>query len=512
MPLSLGNHTSQYAYSNKHRAVTSLLCMLVISCVSLMAQDLTEGLLVNDLQLHPMQPVAKPSYLGTITDPSFGTTIRRITDAGAGHKIVPMYSTIQAWNTDESKMILYDVDNAVHLLLDGMEYTHIRNLTDINPADLEQIFWDFEDPDIFYYPEATTDDFIKYNVALQTKTIVVNMDDISDCSEDIAMGNDIQMMSWDSDVFTWRCGNSSAYAYRISTGEVTVFDMSDVAYTAPMPSPSGIRYYHQTQGYDTDGNLSVMLNESSTEHACEGRLSNGNDAHFAVAFADGPDGGCGGNLVAHDMTDGTCYSMISEDLGYDYSQSGTHISALAYKNVTPGWLCASLIGYDQDGQQLLDQELVIALADADNIQVCRIGHHRSDEDEYDYWGEPHAVISPTGTRVLFGSDWSGADDGHSVDSYVVELPAFATATSHVITEVNAINIYPNPFTDQVVIGGELANYEIKVVDLVGNIVVDYTGVDGPLIIDLEALGVGLYFLSIQSTVDAHLSVYKIIKE
>jgi len=67
------------------------------------------------------------------------------------------------------------------------------------------------------------------------------------------------------------------------------------------------------------------------------------------------------------------------------------------------------------------------------IEVCRIGHHRSDEDEAElgvaegnnYFGEPHAVISPTGTRVLFGSDWSGVEDGHSIDAYVVELPAYS---------------------------------------------------------------------------------------
>lgn len=486
-----------------------LMCLLASA---LTAQDLTEGLLVNDLQLHPMQAIAKPSYLGTIIDPSFGTTIRRITDAGAGNKVVPMYSTIQAWNTDESMMILYDVDNSVHRLLDGMNYSFIRNLSDVNAADLEQIFWDFNDPNVFYYPESGTDDFIKYEVESQTKTVLVNMATVSNCSENIAMGNDIQMMSWDSDVFCFRCGNSDAYAYQISTAELTTFTMSDIGYTAPMPGPSGTTFYHRTDAYDSDGNLSYELNEASTEHACEGQLNNGDDAHFAVAFADGPDGGCGGNLVAHNLTDGTCFSLISEGQGYDYSQSGTHISALAHKNETQGWLCASMIGFDQDGQELLDQELVIALADEDNIQVCRIGHHRSDEDDYDYWGEPHAVMSPTGTRVLFGSDWSGSDDGHSVDSYVVELPAFATATSHIITEVNAINIYPNPFSDQVIVSGEFINYEIKVFDTMGNLVDDYTGVDSPLSIDLNSLGAGLYFLSIQSTLDAQVSVHKLIKE
>ena len=83
-----------------------------------------------------------------------------------------------------------------------------------------------------------------------------------------------------------------------------------------------------------------------------------------------------------------------------------------------------MVGYDEDGQSLLDQELVLARVEKGNVDVYRIGHHRADEKEFDYWGEPHAVISPTGTRVLFGSDWSGEEDGKSVDSYVVELPAF----------------------------------------------------------------------------------------
>jgi hypothetical protein len=100
------------------------------------AQDLTQGLVVNDLSPHPMQEIAKPAYLEVITDPSFGTTIRRISDAGAGGVIVPMYSTVQAWNADESMMILYNQSTGNHDLLDGMTYEFIRILDDVNPADL----------------------------------------------------------------------------------------------------------------------------------------------------------------------------------------------------------------------------------------------------------------------------------------------------------------------------------------------------------------------------------------
>ena len=374
-----------------------------------------------------MQDIPKPAYLDAYTDPSFGTTIRRISEAGAGRVIVPMYSTVQAWNADESRMILLDQTQDRHMLLDGMTYEFLELLTDVRPGDVEQIFWDFDDPDVFYYPELGTGEFIRYTVSSQNKDTIVNLAEVSNCDGVVEMGNDIQMMSWDSDVFTWRCDTVRKFSYRISTGELTTFSIADPNDSAPAAAPSGDRYYHFTKVYAADGTPVRDLNENGGEHSCLGKMANGNDGYYAISFAQGPEGGCLGDIIAHDLTTGECTPIISQEQGYDYSQSGTHISALAHKNTDDGWLAASMIGYDRDGQDLLDQELVIARADGDNIEVYRIGHHRSDEQEFDYYGEPHAVISPTGTRVLFGSDWSGAEDGGSVDAYVVELPAFFTS-------------------------------------------------------------------------------------
>ncbi len=208
--------------------------------ILLVAQDLSEGLLVNDLELRPMQPIAKPAYLETITDPSLGTTIRRITDAGSGNVIVPMYSTIQPWNANESLLILYNQTNSVHQLLDGQTYEFIRNLNDFWPVDIEQIFWDFNDPDIFYYPDSENFDFVRYEVSTQTQTVLFNMDAVtSNCSGFFSSGNDVQMMSWDSDVVGFRCGNSATYYYRISTQELITFNTLTMDETAAMPAPSG---------------------------------------------------------------------------------------------------------------------------------------------------------------------------------------------------------------------------------------------------------------------------------
>jgi len=129
------------------------------------AQDLTYGLEVNDLSARVMKPLAKPGYLQTAIDPSFGTTIRRISNARDGEQIRPMYSTVQAWNADESYMILYK-RNSGHILLNGKTYESLRNLNDINPDDFENVFWDFNDPDIFYYLDKNSSEFIRIRMCL----------------------------------------------------------------------------------------------------------------------------------------------------------------------------------------------------------------------------------------------------------------------------------------------------------------------------------------------------------
>lgn len=479
----------------------SILPILFLLPLYLSSQDLSEGLLTNDLSVRSMQDIAKPNYLETIIDPSFGTTIRRISDAGDGGVIVPMYSTIQAWNADESLMILYNQSNGQHELLDGKTYQYIRNLTDVNPSDLEEIFWDYDNPTFFYYVDRQSSDFIKYNVLTQEKFILINLVELTGCTGRISMGNNIQMMSWDSDVFSFRCNNETAFAYRLSSEELISFQIEEVDNVAPAVAPSGNKFYHRSTVYNDLGAPDVNLNISSPEHSCIGTLSNGNDAYYAIAFAQGPQGGCIGDIIAHDLTTGTCFPVISQSQGYEYPQSGTHISALAHKNTEGGWLAASMVGYDKDGQSLLDQELVIAKANGENIVVCRIGHHRSDEDEYDYWGEPHAVISPTGTRVLFGSDWSGAEDGLSVDSYVVELPSYSNSST--VNEITPIpskyKINPNPVADYANITFNNPNNEkalIRIYNAMGSLLVHDEFYSDTYLLNAVSITTGINFFEI----------------
>ncbi|QCE42608.1 T9SS type A sorting domain-containing protein [Psychroserpens sp. NJDZ02] len=472
--------------------------LLLVLCVIFQfsnAQDLAVGYIANDLMEHPMQPLAKPGYLQTVTDPSFpATNIRRITQAAAGSFIAPMYNTIQSWNADESLMLVYG--GGVHQLLNGQDYSFIRTVSDINPDDLEAVFWSFIDPNILFYMDNNTDDLISYNVQTQIKTIVVNIRTISSCeeSEGLSGGNDIQMMSWDDDVFAFRCGNSSAFYYRISTNTLTQFNMTNINYTAPMPFPSGHLFYHNKKIYDANGDFVRDLNVGSTEHSCLGQLSNGDDAYFSIGFEQGPNGGCQGTLVAHNATTGHCFSVTPVG-DYGYPKSGTHMSALAHKNTDGGWVAVSSLGYQLDGVQILDQELFIAKVNEFDADVYRVAHHRSDEDDIDYWGEPHVTISPTGTRLLFGSDWSGAEDGVSVDSYVAELNKNTLSNTQFVNANQVITIYPNPAKDILQLQSTLNQLlEFTIRDVSGKTIVK-NSFDRQKQIDISGLANGLYFVT-----------------
>ena len=417
------------------------LCLATL-CASLQVagQSPAAGLPLADMSAQPMQPLANPGLLDTVHDPAFGTVIRRISDAAPGERIVPMYSTIQAWNADESLMILYEVGTG-HRLHDGQTYAYLGMLP-IQPLDLEQVFWDHDDPEVFYYPRydagLATTLYVAHNVTTGIETSLVDLGALApDCANGgVRFGNDVQMPSRDDDVIGFRCQSSGTYLHRISTGVTTQLSVpnNDLRFIAAMPSASGTRGFHITRVYDAaTGAVTQTLNkEDKSEHSCLGTWADGTDGYFTVAFAQGPQGGCIGQLIGHDLATGACYDLVAQSGGWPYPRTGTHISALAHQ-AEAGWLAVSMIG-DPSGAGVREQELLLVRARKTGAEVYRIGHHRSDEDPVDYWGEPHAVLSPSGTRVLFGSDWgAGGGAPAAVNSYVVELPSFGLTTPLPVT-------------------------------------------------------------------------------
>lgn len=384
-------------------------------------------------------------------EPAFGTKVIRITQAQEGEVFKPAYSSMQAWNADESLLLLYrGGKDAAHVLYNGKTYEPFRELN-IVPSDLEEVYWSHSDPDTFYYVSKYSRDygeFKRYSVKDDQSYKIREFQDICGPKGLPTGGNDVQMQSLDDDLFGFRCRVSQdeyiMFTYRLSTDEIITAPLSKSSgwepWTAPIPGPSGERLWLQGKVIDPDLTTVKLKQDMAkhSEHANIGLTHNGQDAVFQVVFDPSPNG-CNddlwqgvGHLVVHNMETGECRPVVNEAKGYPYTTSGTHVSAQAYKK--PGWVAMSSVGYGsfdfftkKRKATALFSEIYLVNTDPDNEVVCRLAHHRSFGKDAQrggyrpYFGEPHATISPSGTRIAFGSDWY---DSGSVDTYVIELPAY----------------------------------------------------------------------------------------
>ncbi len=391
--------------------------------------DLCSGL-VQDQVERAVPPLERPPRLAPITDPAFGTRLVRITDVspaeGEGAVIKPMYSTTQAWNADESLLILWHRGRG-HELYDGRTYAFRRTLPLESPTDIEQVYWDPVDPDVLYYPSSyqARPRLLRFRVSLGTNDLVREFTGApTSCPVAwdalLSTGNDPQDMSWGAErIIGLNCGDTS-FLYSIAEDRVLGVMRGDLRGRAPAPSYDGMLAYHRgrvlNQSLEVQRRLDVV---NPGEHSSLGRGASG-PLYAAVDF----DGSPPGTLVVHDMRTGEKRPVISTANGWPYPPSGTHVSGLA-RTGPLGWFAVSVVG-QPPATCLPCGELL--LANADSGTVCRVAHHRSFAGwgRWGYWAEPHVVLSPSGTRLLFGSDWG---DGTTVNTYVVELPAYSGRSS-----------------------------------------------------------------------------------
>lgn len=400
------------------RQLSVVTLVALATTASLRGQDLCQAL-VRDKLPHPVSNLAKPALGKVAVDPDFGTRLRRISSvtarSGVDPAIRPLYSTTAAWNADESLLLLYEVGRG-HRLHDGWTYAFIRYL-DIAPADLEQVYWDDDDPGILYYVEGKT--LIRYHVLSGAKEQRHRFD----FCQGSVRADSHAFTSWSSDVIGLGC-DGKVFMYDQARDLVTGIGSSPAQ--PPMAAASGKRsYFH---GYVLNESLGLEraldIAEPDT-HLSLGLDGQGRDVLNGAMYDPGPRGSGVGSLVSFDLANGSSRVVIGPDTGYPYPPSGTHVSSLVRDN--PGWVFVSIIGEPTRGG-VLDSELL--LANVDTGVVCRIGRHRSwgknnTRLAVPYWAEPHVSASPSGTRALFASDWG---NGASVDAYVVELPSYAPPT------------------------------------------------------------------------------------
>src|SRR5262245_27242529 len=145
-----------------------LVASFLLFSSALSAADLCQGL-VQDKSVHAQTALAKPAVGQAVRDPQFGTTIKRVSAAsGATFAIRPLYPTISAWNADESRMLLYHV-NQRHALYSRRTSQFIKPRSS-QPADIEHLYCHTTGPHVLFYPTART--LVWYHVATVAKDVV----------------------------------------------------------------------------------------------------------------------------------------------------------------------------------------------------------------------------------------------------------------------------------------------------------------------------------------------------
>jgi hypothetical protein len=110
-------------------------------------------------------------------------------------------------------------------------------------------------------------------------------------------------------------------------------------------------------------------------------------------------------------------------IDFTHTPIGFHFSGLAHDR--PGWaLISTYSGGYPDAFTWMDDS-VFAAELRPGGRVVRLAHTHSlvdDDQEHDYWAEPHATVNHNFTRILFTSNW-GRSGSEGVEMYLIELPA-----------------------------------------------------------------------------------------
>ncbi len=390
----------------------------------------------SDHDAAPMPNVPKPGVGAAVSDPVFKTTLVRITDAAArdDRGTFPDYSKRQAWNADESLLLLRTgLGNA--LLFDGASYRFIKALDGVEGED---VFWHPTNPDlILYNPDNTL------------------------YSYDVRTGQRDKLFTFTGYAFanTGGEGNLSRdgryYAivgkvYNTATQEVTpkdllVLDVESKRIIARQPLPALEDF--DWVSISPSGNF-IVANYADT---VAGRFHGVEvyDRNFRLVWQKGL--GLGHSDLALDTRGGEAlvFAPYDEDRNVnavkkfrlaDGGESllldlsayfALHISC--QNEQRSDWCLVSTYDFeerltDDAATWLPFEDEVFALKLDGSGEVERIAHHHSrrfspaapDSDNSNYFAEPHATLSRAADRILFGSNWrEHIPEETSVDAYVV---------------------------------------------------------------------------------------------
>ncbi len=355
-------------------------------------------------------PVGPPATGATVIDPAFGTEITRITASGPDQYQQPLAAAVSSWNIDATRVLLYR-QGGEFVLYDAAGWEPLRSL-DIDPPDIEQVYWSRSDPSLLYYVEGA--DLIEHDVegnSGRVRHTFAGCDSVS--TGDLAIGISLQNPTLG---LTCEGPEPAIMAYRFATDEVV--RVANDGGHAPTPTASGTRFVLTRD----DGSAEVLdaeLNPTGVSLDLRNELfamavaPDGSDVLVATMF----EGEVVGTVVTFNLDTGQPRAVIGPNTGFPFPPTQTALSVGA--TGAPGRIAVSIVGESDVSGVLGGEVLIVDLGD--DPTVVRLAHHRStaaDGAENAFFVRPYVSISPDGDQLLFSSDW---ENGTSSDTFVIDL-------------------------------------------------------------------------------------------
>jgi hypothetical protein len=373
---------------------------------------------VTDREVHPEPPLpALPHAGGTLVDPTFGTTILRVTDASDCMDCSVAYSYWPTFNRSSTRLqigsdagagLLYRFDPAT-LAVSAREPLFPKNAPGGGTPFQEDAIWSGTDPDVLFAHEGAR--LWAYDVASHEYTLLRDFGTMF-------TGQYLWQMSrsLDDDVFAFALRDSASYAF--------------VGYAVWRRSTDTILLDESTSQLDEvqvdkDGKFLVVKTGQSGHGVIEVRVADLTTGTFADLTDDAPDFAPGHSDNGHGIVVGadnwtnrytvrklaTPHQLTGAlDFGNDWS-SASHVSFLADDE---SYAIASIYEAGAHTPGLFHDE-ILAFATDGSQAVRRFAHHRS--SIAGYADMPRANISRDGCFIAFTSNWGGGRH----DVFVVSL-------------------------------------------------------------------------------------------
>ncbi|RWL14897.1 MAG: hypothetical protein EOR57_31620 [Mesorhizobium sp.] len=396
--------------------------------VEIPPEDVLEDLLIDTTSRPPPSTDPRPAYLVPYTDPTFGTTITRISgDPGSamgstggiwGTNVHHQYNKHDVWNSDESMMFIETngggSGSAGLTFLHGQTYEVLYRRA--APAGWLEGKWDRGDPTRMIYCTAT--EIRTYN---PVNGATASLHNFAGTYSDMKFGQYAGEPSYDGDIYPVTAtrtsdGDKVCFAYKVSTdavlGVVSVTDLGktmDEGHCAISPLGTYLECYFDDETIQifncvTGAHVTTFSGVGSPSHATMAIDGNGDEVLFGSNSS-------GGDKIKRRLSDGTSTLLTTNSFGY-------HASSINYLDTGKWGIVDHFI---DSGSPYVDELIVVAHNGSVVGRLC----HLQLGDNMDYDGQPHSAAAPFSKRAVFASPWRGSGDpSRPVGVYVVDWSGF----------------------------------------------------------------------------------------